>query len=354
VPALFRIIDAAGDKAPSLLLDEADRLFGSSRKDEDNRDLIALLNSGFRRGNPTYRCVGPQQTPTAFSNYAMAAVAGIGRQPDTIEDRAVCIVMRRRAPGETVAKLRLRTDLDALHELREKVSAWAERSRDELARIPSDIPDLEDRAQDAWEPLLAVADAAGGDWPQRARNAARVLSASSAEDDTDASPALRLLADVRDIFGAWTVFFMASNELLANLRKIEDGPWRDEDLTARALADRLREYGIKPCRNSQGTVRGYKREDFADAFARYLPALPSETVRTVKPQPDQRERADGSKSSDASNRQTESNCRPLTSKFDALTVSDASPHECDHRYGGDPPTCRRCGKGAPVLASVSA
>ena len=92
------------------------------RKDEDNRELIALLNNGFRPGYPTWRCVGPQQIPTPFSNYAMAVVAGIGRKPDTIEDRAVNVTMRRRLPGEKVEKFRLRTDPAALLELRGRLA----------------------------------------------------------------------------------------------------------------------------------------------------------------------------------------------------------------------------------------
>jgi hypothetical protein len=58
--ALFRLIEPAGGRPPTLILDEADRLFWQPKKDEDNRELIPLLNNGFRPGRPTYRCVGPQ------------------------------------------------------------------------------------------------------------------------------------------------------------------------------------------------------------------------------------------------------------------------------------------------------
>jgi hypothetical protein len=325
VPALFRIIDAAGEKPPTLLLDEADRLFGSARRDEDNRDLIALLNNGFRAGSPTWRCVGPAQVPTPFSNYAMAAVAGIGHQPDTIEDRAVCITMRRRAPTEHVAKLRLRTDLGALRELQTRLSAWAEQHSAELARIPGEMPDLEDRAHDAWEPLVAVADAAGGDWPERARRAALALSGAAKDEDADRSPSLRLLADIREIFTEMTVSFLPSNELVNRLRRIDDAPWRDEDLTTLKLSKQLREYGIRPGRNTAGTTRGYRKDDFADAFARYLSADPSEPVRPVSLPSDLGELSDGFGVSDGSTRQTESTRQALTWESDGLTGSDGSP-----------------------------
>jgi hypothetical protein len=340
VPSLFRIIDAAGERPPTLLLDEADRLFGSARKDEDNGDLIALLNNGFRRGRPTYRCVGPAQTPTPFSNYAMAAIAGIGRQPDTVEDRAVCVTMRRRGAGEHVSKFRQRRDLPHMYELRARLTAWAEAKADALAREPSNMPDgLEDRAEDAWEPLILVADAAGGEWPERARKAAVALTTDSAEADSESSFALRLLADIREIFSGMTVGFLPSNELLTRLRRIDDAPWRDVDLTTRKLSDYLREFGVKPRRNAQGTTRGYRLEDFTDAFGRYLAGGTSGSVRTVNMASDQAERTDAfaasdawnrqtsvaPEASDALNRQTESNRQALARDFDALTGSDAPP-----------------------------
>jgi hypothetical protein len=177
VPALFRMIDAGGDRPPTLILDEADRLFGSEKKDEDNRELIALLNNGFRAGRPTWRCVGPMQVPTAFSNYAMAVIAGIGRKPDTVEDRAVNITMRRRLPGEEVEKFRLRTNRPELLTLQKRLAAWATANLAEIEKPVEDIPaGLEDRAEDAWEPLLAVAQIAGGDWPKRAQEAAMALN----------------------------------------------------------------------------------------------------------------------------------------------------------------------------------
>lgn len=186
VAALFRMVDAAGDHPPTLILDEADRLFGG-KKDEDNADLVAMLNNGFRRGSPTYRCVGAKLEPKEFQNFAFAAIAGIGRLPDTIEDRAVNVTMRRRLPGESVAKFRLGRDLPRLHELRDVITAWAaENIRDDGSDV--DVPDeLEDRAQDCWEPLLVVADAAGGEWPRSAREAAVKLTRESAEDDSDQS-----------------------------------------------------------------------------------------------------------------------------------------------------------------------
>ena len=307
VPALFRVIEAGGVRPPTLLLDEADRLFGSTKSDEENRELIGLLNNGFRKGAETWRCVGPQQIPTKFSNFAMAVVAGIGRKPDTIEDRAVNITMARRMPGESVAKYRLRTDKAALNDLRDRLAHWVTEHEADLGRPVTDLPtELTDRAEDAWEPLVAVADAAGGDWPKLARAAAVTLSAEAAEADARQSESIRLLADIREAFVGQDselrdLSFVGTEALLTALRKNEDTPWGEREFTARALATRLSKFDVRPGRDTTGKQRGYRPADFRDPFARYLPSESSETSDTG---PDLRKQSDGSKSSDGSTRQT--------------------------------------------------
>lgn len=303
VPALFRMV-AQADVPPTLLLDEADRLFGSMKKDEDNRDLIAILNNGFRDGSPTWRCVGPTQVPTPFSNYAMAALAGIGRKPDTIEDRAVCITMRRRMPGESVAKFRLSTDIPALHNLRNRLGEWVASMMAVLSIPVTNIPDgLEDRAEDAWEPLLLVADAAGGSWPSRARRAALKLTHEASTDDEEQSLETRLLADVRGIFTEQgNTSFLPTSDLLVELRKLDESPWHDLDLTSRKLAVRLAKFAVKPKHNTSKTARGYHRRDLDDSFGRYLPSNPSNPSET---QVDQAELRDASESPDGSTRPDE-------------------------------------------------
>jgi hypothetical protein len=175
---------------------------------------------------------------------------------------------------------------------------------------------VEDRAADTWEPLVAIADAAGGNWPKRIRTAVLRLVAAEAASDAEASLGIRLLFDIRDVFTTWTVSFIASTDLLAALNKIDDAPWRELNLTARGIADRLRPYGIKPTRNTGGTARGYRLEDFGDAFTRYARQNPS----------NRQSPAQGTVTSDASD--TSSVRRPqasdtLSSQSDSLTGSDA-------------------------------
>ena len=61
--------------------------------------------------------------------------------------------------------------------VRRQAARWAADNFDNLIDPDPAIPQaLNDRAADNWRPLLAIADMAGGEWPQRAREAACVLS----------------------------------------------------------------------------------------------------------------------------------------------------------------------------------
>src|SRR6185312_10289786 len=148
VAAIFRSI--GDDHPPTLIIDEADTLFGSKKLAEQNEDLRALLNAGHQRGRPALRCVGPMQKPTEFPTFAMAAVAGIGKMPDTIVDRGVNISQRRRAAGEKVAQFRSRRDGPVLATTRVLVASWAVNQIDVLSQADPDMP-VEDRAADTWE-----------------------------------------------------------------------------------------------------------------------------------------------------------------------------------------------------------
>jgi hypothetical protein len=357
VAALVRIIDRSNDRPPTLMLDEVDRLFGSAKMDEDNASLIQVLNNGFRQGSPTWRCVGPQQTPTPFSNYAMVGLFGIGRKPDTIEDRAVNITMRRRMPGETVAKFRLKSDQPALKQLRERVAAWVAANMAALEKPVEYIPDqLEDRQEDAWEPLLAVADAAGGDWPALARTAAVALCADAADDDAE-SLEVRLLRDIRAVFDAMPhVSFLSTKVLLEQLRRIDDSPWRDLDLTGRKLALRMARFEVKPRHDATKSERGYHLEDLLDAFGRYIRPDLSEPVQ---PNDSGDSSRTGHEPPDGSSVRTEAT-RPaqdpgIPGLGHVRTVSDGSPpgppdlgpSPAAAVTDGDQFACRTCGREQP-------
>src|SRR5207249_7853856 len=101
--------------------------------------------------------------PRDFSTWAPAAIALIGRLPATLEDRAIVIPLRRRAPNETISRLRR----DILHTecepLRRKLRRWTEDHLEALRAADSYVPPgLNYLLADNWRPLLAVVDLTGG------------------------------------------------------------------------------------------------------------------------------------------------------------------------------------------------
>ena len=174
----------------------------------------------------------------------MAALAGIGAMPDTIEDRAVVIRMRRRAPGETVAPFRHRRDRPALTTLAAELARWLGAHLPELEKAEPVMP-LEDRAADTWEPLIAVADLAAGEWPALARHAAVVLTADR-DQAASVSDRIRLLADCRAAFGDADA--LPTTTLVTRLRSDPEAPWCDHGpagITPMRLAAMLRDYDIR-------------------------------------------------------------------------------------------------------------
>jgi hypothetical protein len=269
--AVYRAIGS--DQPPTLLVDEADTIFGGKNADA-NEDLRGLLNAGHQRNRPALRWDAASQRVERIPTFAMAALAGIGAMPDTIEDRAVVIRMRRRAPGETVAPYRHRRDRPALAELAETLAQWLAGNLDVLEKAEPVMP-VEDRAADTWEPLVAVADLAGRVWPDRARRAAVVLTGQR-DEAAATSDRLRLLADCHTAFGDADA--LPTGVLLDALRADPEAPWADHGpagLTAMRLGAMLREFDIRSdtirFAAPIGQAKGYRRADFTDAWTRYTP-----------------------------------------------------------------------------------
>jgi hypothetical protein len=273
--AVYRSIT---DDPPTMLVDEADTIFGP--KADGNEDLRGLLNAGHQRNRPAVRYDSATKRVVTIPTFAMAAVAGIGAMPDTIEDRAVVIRMRRRAPHEQAAPYRIRRDRPGLNQLGKRLTRWL---RTDLATLEEAQPAMpvEDRAADTWEPLVTVADHAGGPWPDRARTAAVTLTAE-ANDGENTSIRVRLLTDCRTAFDADQA--LPTAVLLDRLKADPDSPWPEHGpsgLTAGKLATLLREYDIRPAniRFTDGPqAKGYKRADFTDAWTRYCPTQDDEST----------------------------------------------------------------------------
>ena len=265
--ALFRAIDKF---RPTLLIDEADTFLDG--KDE----LRGILNSGHTRsGAFVLRCVGDDADVHRFPTWAPKAIAKIGKLPDTLADRSIHVELQRRTPGETseiVRGDRLQAELEPL---KRRCMRWALDHLEVLREAdPLVPPELYNRAADNWRPLLAIADAAGGVWPELARLTA---SRQAQQRESDDAPAVLLLADVRDLFDRRGSDRMFSADIVAALVQMEERPWpewsRGRPLTAPTLARQLRTFRIQPkqIRIGEISAKGYLLASFQDAFRCYLP-----------------------------------------------------------------------------------
>lgn len=271
--ALFRTIDAW---RPTMLVDEADSFM------KENEDMRGLLNSGHTRdGAYIIRVVGDDHEPKRFNTWGAKALAGIGRIADTLMDRAIILELRRKLPHENVDRLRY-AEPDLFQTLREKLCRFAEDHQENVRLARPDLPEqLNDRAQDNWEPLLAIADIAGGQWPSLARAAALKLSGAT---DSTLTIGVELLSDIREIFETERVDRISTAQLIVNLCRDEEKPWatynRGLPIKPRQIANRLSGYGIKSntIRIGTYTAKGYRMVQFTDTFSRYLDSTPSSCV----------------------------------------------------------------------------
>jgi hypothetical protein len=262
---------------PTLLLDESDAAFYTNS--EYAQALRGVLNTGYERDGTYSTCVraGGDWVNKDSSTFSPKVIAGIGSLPDTVADRSIPIRLRRKLPSETCEKFRKRLVRPEAKALRMRAAKWARRHAKRLAQAEPDMPpELNDRQLDVCEPLVAIADCAGGEWPDRARHALVSLLTSRARRED--SQAVTLLADIRTCFDKNDTDRMRTKTLLGCLNSSEEWSWRHSNsggrLTDRKLADLLGPFEIGPrdMRFAQGIFKGYRRQQFADAWARYLPA----------------------------------------------------------------------------------
>ena len=280
---VYRVIEKC---RPCFLIDEADTFL------PQNDELRGVLNSGHTVKTAFVTRINPDtMEPERFSTWCPKAIALIGKLPSTLDDRAIVINLKRKTRAEKVKRLGLDFD-DQYLDLRRKCLRWA---TDNMACLkaakPSQLPFIDnDRALDNWSPLIAIADLAGGEWPAKARGAMREIEAAR-EDD---SARVMLLKDIQTAFENEGCERLWSQDLIAALVAMEDRPWsewkRGKPLSKVSLSRLLRPFGITPgtVRIGDKTAKGYRLEQFADAFERYLTrGYPFSNVTTSQPAPDQ-------------------------------------------------------------------
>ena len=273
-PAFIIRSAARQDDRPTLMLDEIDMVFEYGAKWAN--EIRILINVGHARGSDIGRVAKENGAfvPERLSSYCALAMAGIdmGRMPDTVLSRSVVINMRRRLPGEQINSWRTKRDGPQAKILKERVPSWCRSLEPAIGEAQPQVPPgVEDRSADAWEPLLAIAEAAGGTWPERAREACVALVAANEEESE--SIRIRLLRDIRSCMGS--LKSMSTKELIQGLKSIPEGPWAElggAGVSAHRLSRELRPFRIKPVniRSGKEVSKGYRACDFSKAWASYL------------------------------------------------------------------------------------
>jgi hypothetical protein len=206
-------------------------------------------------------------------------LAGIGSFPQTITDRGIFIAMQRRKDCEKVGRFLYRAVGPMGKALNERTTAFVKQRREEIgaAYEATELEFITDRDAEAWAPLFAILSVAAPERLPELRMCAERLTQSKGANAEDESLALRLLADIREVWsdGEPKIF---TAELMQRLKKIEDSPWAsDERFDGRRLSRLLRPFGITAAtvRIGSETRKGYTWQDAEAAFARYLVSQPS-------------------------------------------------------------------------------
>ena len=278
--AIYRGLNTEGIRR-TLLLDEADAVFSRGPASESAEALRQVLNAGTRRGSARVLRSNERGGSESFDVFGPKVLSGIGELPDTLADRSIRIRMKRKTRTEPVERARYRDVQAAASTVRPVVAEWAESVAEAAGTARPHLPNvLSDRMQDAWEPLIALADLAGGEWPDRARRAATALWGDGDTDEDSGSLAVRLLRDCHSAFGADER--LATLDLLSRLTEVEDAPWSSLDgsgLTGSSLSRLLKRYEIRPVKmRVQGynePVRGYRRAAFVDPWERWCDIAPT-------------------------------------------------------------------------------
>lgn len=279
--AIFRCID---EWAPSLLIDEADTFA------KDNDELNGVINAGHtKRTAAVIRTekIGDGFRPVKFSVWAPQVIAGIGEQRGTLHDRSIHIEMRRKLPGESSTKLPP-DYFERMQNTRRRCLRWAEDNVDKLRASTLEAPPCgNDRAQDNWTPLFAIAELVGGGWPEKVRGAYAIFTEAVAAGSEDAGH--MLIEDITQILDGWPWDAIFSKVLVEKLIDLEDRPWfewkRGKPLTQNSLAKLLKPYKLTSTSRRIGTdtAKGYDKDKMMAAFTPYLPTAPIQSVVTSQP-----------------------------------------------------------------------
>ena len=198
-PAMVTLIN---EEKATLAIDEIDVYFG---KGGGRQSARAMLNAGYKQG----ACVARQGK--MMNCFAAVLLAGMGQVYTThpnlrpLYTRSICAYMAPKPPGAKVEEYRTRLHGHLGQKLHDALAHWAGQHARDAALAWPDMPDgIENRDRELWEPLIVMADLAGGAWPERIRAAARHICLSQIDETEEAeviTPGQRMVNTVAELFG---------------------------------------------------------------------------------------------------------------------------------------------------------
>lgn len=278
VAGMFRVVQ---NREPTILIDEADTFL------EGKSELAGVLNRGYERGGFVLRVekVGDDFKEVGYQVFGPKALAGIALErhlPDPTMSRGIQISMRRKVKGEVVERLR-NIDPNLLSDLRSRINRFVLDHKEQLEKGFENLPEeLNDREQDNWEPLFAIASCIGPECIGMARDASLAIKAETPEPQSVSN---NLLGDLRELLQDYELPYVTSARLVEMLTEDPDMGWADYNrgrpITARQLAKNLLPYQIRPRTvrmSPTSTPKGYEVAELKAVFGRYLQplALPEE------------------------------------------------------------------------------
>ncbi len=188
---MFRSIE---DIRACLLIDEVDAIFGSRGKNDAHEDLRTLINAGFRQGAVVGRMVGDGagMMPKEFPVFTPVAAGRDRRLPtrDRGPTRAVVIELQTSFPRRCRSASPASRCRGPVRSSPASARSMGARNLDDLAdAIPMMPSGITDRAgRHVGVASIAIADQAGGDWPDRAGMAPKAGTRSADPPGIPSSP----------------------------------------------------------------------------------------------------------------------------------------------------------------------
>lgn len=249
---------------PTLIVDEADTFL------RDNTELRGILNAGHRRNAFVLRVEGDDHEPRRFSVWCPKVIAMIGKPHATLSGRSIVVELKRKTMLEKRERF---TDGCLNDHLARKCARWAADNEGRLRSHQPSLPEsLFNRTADNWIPLITIADMAGSGWQETAR---QLAATAAARKDGDITSVL-LLQAIRELFEEKNADRLSSEDIVNRLANSEGSPWPEyrngKPISMNQVANLLKDYKVhsKQVRFGSTTRKGYMRDDFRDAFKRYL------------------------------------------------------------------------------------